>query len=473
MNRLRITAVLLISICCLQLTSCVPVALKDAAKITSKESDDPCDLVGLGNLPKCEVDNKDCESSNEQKLLKRKVLCADHPNCSYCESSFAGEFADEETEVVQPEIVAPIFENAFSNSTDDDDSGETPNLLPPDEIRAPPQKLIERNIIIENDNETQYYRGFIESAANITTIIRLTNLINNTNIVNMPTTLNNTNINNIHIYQNKTGEEGGKYGLGFTDKGPCCLMVEAKNCKRSTSGTKCRHNKQKVCGRQCTSKVIHPQKNPCTYSPQWPYNACPPPQFQPGFNPGFYPPPQFPPGFYPGPQNPPSDSGEFDVDDDLPLFPDDDLLENPESGWVVGSEKCKVVSEDGLQIVNCTQKGLEFEHPFARNTVNEPTAVKREARHASNPMSNQMMQPQMMQPQMYYPVMYQPVYLQPVYMPQYYAQPPPMGFYQPQQIPLPPTDSYYEKDLDVISYQQPKKVGRKRHPVVVEVDDEL
>lgn len=461
----RITAVLLIAACCVQLTFCVPVAPKDAAKTTSKESDAPCDLVELENIPTCAVDDKSCNSSNEQKVAKRKIACAEHPNCPFCESSFAGEFTDEEPEVVQPEIVAPIFENAPAIS----DSGETPNILPPAEIRAPSQKLIERNIIIENDNETQYYRGFIESAANITTIIRLTNLINNTNIVNMPTTLNNTNINNIHIFQNKTGEEGGKFGLGFTEKGPCCYMVEPKNCRRSTSGTKCRQNRQKVCGRKCTSKVIHQPRNPCTYTPQWPYVACPPPQFQPGF----YPPPQYPPGYYPGPQNPPPDSGEFDVDDDLPLFPDDDLLENPESGWVVGSEKCKVVSEDGLLILNCTQKGLEFEHPFARNTVNEPSAVKREARHASNfgPMPSQMMQPPM-----YYPVMYQPVYFQPVFMPQYYAQPPPMSFYPPQQIPLPPTadrDSYYEKNDEVISYQQPKKVGRKRHPIVVEVDDEL
>lgn len=465
-------AALLVTTCCLQLTVCVPLA--------KLESVDPCDLANLGNIPKCEVDDKMCKSSNEEKLAKRKSLCEKNSTCSYCHD--LDSLTDQEPLFVDPEIVAPIDGPQPAND-DSEEAGE------PDAIRAPIPKLIERNIIIENDNETQYYRGFVESGANITTIIRLTNLINNTNIVNMPTTLNNTNINNIHIHQNKTSNEGGKFGMGYTENGPCCFAVEPKSCMRSTSGTKCHQKKQKVCGRQCTKKVIHRvhhRQNPCYNTYQWPYTSCPPsqPQYNPGFYPGYYPvqqnpPPQFYPGYYPVQQHqPPPVSDEFDDEDDIPLFPDDDLLENPESGWTVGSEKCKVVSEDGLQIVNCTT--VDFEHPFARNTVaDESIALKREVRHTKHRAA------QVQPPEMFYPVMnqpmgfYQPVYYQPVFMPQYYAQPVPMSYYQPPQLPLPPVveqDSYFDNDFEeseATPHRKPKKSNSKRPPIVMEVDDEL
>jgi hypothetical protein len=471
---MKITAFLVVAVCYTQLTSCVPISSKNVDE--TKKSEEPCDLEELENIPKCEVDDKDCDATNVQKRAKRQTLCAKNPNCSYCGMLIPGDLTDTEEEplVVVPEIVEPTVLKS-GNSTD--------------EIREPPRKLIERNIIIENDNETQYYRGYIESGANITTVIRLTNLIKNENIINMPTTLNNTNINNIHIYQNKTSDEGGKFGLGFDEKGSCCFAVEPKNCKQSTSGTKCRHKKYKVCGRQCTSKIIHPKKNSCTYTQQWPYVVCPNNQ-QPGFYPpsnmpGFYPPPNNNPGFYPPgypgfyPQNPPT-LDEFDDDEDLPLFPDDDTLENPEEGWIVGPEKCKIVSEDGLQIFNCTNKGVEFEHPYARNTVSE--SIKRETRH-TNHQQGETVQKKMMQQQMmpYYPVMYQPVVMyqpMPVYLPQYYAQPSPMNYYQPQQIPQPPIDnrdSYFENDEtnEINSYQKSRKHSRKHHPVVMDIEEEL
>lgn len=464
-------AVLIAAACCIQLTAGVPVK----PRLDSESEEDLCDLEGLADILPCQLNDDDCETSNNEKLERRKVVCETHPNCSYCE--WLEDVVTDEPLIVDPEVVEPIYEPVESPV-----DGETPETLP-DELRAPPIKLIERNIIIENDNETQYYRGYVESAANITTVIRLTNLINNTNIVNMPTTLNNTNINNIHVYQNKTSDDGGKFGLGFTDRGPCCFAVEAKDCKRSTSGTKCHHKKTRVCGRQCTDKVIHPKKNPCA---AWPYSQCPPYQY-PGFYPppNYYPPPQFAPG-YPGFYPPNSQQPEdFDDDYDLPLFPDEDMLEHKETDWVVGPEKCKIVSEDGLQIVNCTLSGFEFEHPYAKNTVEElGKRSPRQATHPSAQMPNQ--DQQMYPPQMaYYPVMYQPVYMQPVpmYLPQYYPQPPPnyyppQNYYQPPQLALPPIDrnQYYEdhqQSNEINSYQKPKKRGKKHHPVVMEVDDEL
>lgn len=443
-----LTVALIAVSCCIQITSCVPIDTKEGVP-------DPCDLKELENIPKCKSDDKACDKGSVQLRKKRETLCEKNPNCSYCGLLIDDDVTDEA--LVDPDVIEPSY-----------DDEELPVLTDEEEFRGPPKKLIERNIIIENDNETQYYRGYVDSAANITTVIRLTNLINNTNIVNMPTTLNNTNINNIHIYQNKSSGEGGKFGLGYTEQGQCCFQIQPKSCRQSTAGTKCKHKRQKVCGQQCTKKVI---KNPCSYSPQWPYVNCAQNQY-PQFNPGFYPnypQPNYPPPSYPG-FYPPQIPDEFDDDDDMPLFPDDEVLDNPESGWVVGPEKCKVVSEDGLQISNCTQKGVEFEHPFARNTVSE--SIKRSARHANSqpaPYQNQM------PPQMgYYPVMYQPIYVQPmpVYMQPYYASPQ-MNYFQPQQIPYPPIDeaeNYFEKSNEA---PKTRKGHKKHHPIVMDIDEEL
>lgn len=454
----KVIAVIFVVSCSVNFATSVPVASKNETKAVddAKDADDPCDLLELAEIKNCEDNDNECASSNDRKREKRQTLCESNPTCDYCGSLIPDEAVDED--VVAPEIVLPI-ELTITNSTVDE-------AIEVD-LDSPPKKLVERNIIIENDNETQYYRGYVESAANITTVIRLTNVIENHNIVNMPTTLNNTNINKIHIFQNKTSDEGGKFGLGYTDKGPCCYSVEPKSCKQSTAGTKCRHKRQKVCGSQCTKKIIHPKKSPCI--PQWPYVSCPPSNIPPNQYPGFAPfyPPPFPPN-YPVyyPQNP-NLSDEFDDDDDLPLFPDDEELDNPESGWLIAPEKCKVVSEDGIQISNCTQNGIDFEHPYAQNTVSEP--IKRNARHAVHPDQQGNYPNQMMPPMMFVPVYYQPM---PIYMPQYFGQPPQGGFYQPHQIPLPPVDDYDESNEEN-SFRKPKKHPKKHHPIVMDVDEEL
>lgn len=465
----KIFAAVVMTVCFINVTTCVPLGTKNTTESSVDTTEDPCKIAELSEIPKCEASDKACVETSEKKRIKRKTLCESNPNCSYCGSPLPEDYDDDEI----GDVVEPI---AVENSKDDDDEEK---------------KLVERNIIIENDNETQYYRGFIESGSGgITTVIRLTNMINNTNIINMPTTLNNTNVNNIHIYQNTTSEEGGKFGLGFNDSGSCCYEVLPKNCKYSTAGPKCRSKRRKVCGRQCTRKVINGKKSTCSYTPQWPFVSCPQNRnHQPTFYQGYYPQPSYYPqsGYYP------QSEYEFE-DEDEPLFPDDEELENPESGWVVGLEKCKIVSEDGLQIFNCTGKGVEFDHPFAKNTDSAP--IKRNVRHAQYPgapvyqnqmmpqqmMPQQMMPQQMMQPQMpfMYPVMYQPVYMQPAFMPQYspqYFAPPQQSYnnYQPQQIPLPPVDdAYLEYDSEEVhTYAKPKRHVKKHHPVMMDSDDEL
>ena len=455
----KFVAVIIVVSCSINFTTSVPVAPK-AEDI--KVIDDPCDLVDLADIQKCEDNDKECVTNSEKKREKRQTLCDSNPTCGFCGSLIPDEQANDD--IVAPEIVLPI-----ELSISDLKLNETINV----DLNSEPLNLVERNIIIENDNETQYYRGFIESSANITTVIRLTNVIENHNIINMPTTLNNTNVNKIHIYQNKTSNEGGKFGLGYNEKGSCCFSVEPKSCRQSTAGTKCRHRRQRVCGRQCTKKIIHPKRTACTYMQQWPYVSCPQSQY-PSYNPpAFMSPPAYP-GYFPPryyPQNP-SMSDELDDDDDLPLFPDDEELNNPESGWVVSPEKCKVVSEDGLQILNCTQSGIDFEHPFAQNTVSEP--IKRNVRQVNLPVQQMPYQNQMMQPMMYVPIYYQPV---PVYMPQYYAQPPMIGGYQ--QIPVPPAgddrDSYYDdQELNEVNpYQKPRKHSKKQNSIIMDIDEEL
>jgi hypothetical protein len=453
-----------------------------AAKIDDEIIASPCEPDELGSLLECEENDDECKSKNDQKRLKRLANCSDNQKCSYCNESQPDETHnfDDENLIVHPEIIGtlspPIELNNDSIPVDETIVIDgSVNQIIIDENQATtdatkPLKLIERNIVVENDNETHYYRGYVEPSSNVTTIIRLTNMINNTNIVHVPTTLNNTNINNIHVFSNKSSHEGGKYGLGYSEDGPCCYAMKPGLCKKTTAGQKCRHKKTRVCGKQCSRKMIHSQRSFCKQVPYWPYTICP----------QMMPPPQYYPQ-YPAPQFPPQFGDEFDDDDDLPLFPTDEELENEDSDWVVYQEKCKIVSEDGLHITNCTDKNVEFEHPYARNSMEN--AGKRNPRHARNGHKNIQQQQQQFYPyQMMQPVYFQPIpmYMPPVQyypMPQYYQQPS-MNSYYPQQMPLPPidTESYFEEPMieirEVNPYKNSKKHSKK-HPIVVEHDDEL
>lgn len=149
------------------------------------------------------------------------------------------------------------------------------------------------NLVDENGELNKVHSSKLGSGHNITTIIKLTNIVNNTNIVNVPTNINSTNINNIHVYANSTE---GKYGLGEDETGSCCYAVRPKSCNPSSAGVRCHHRRHKTCGDQCTSRIIHvqsrkrcqmtgecqnrvsyvpqPSRQQCHYIDQWPHVSC-------------------------------------------------------------------------------------------------------------------------------------------------------------------------------------------------------
>lgn len=124
--------------------------------------------------------------------------------------------------------------------------------------------VINRNYVVLNENGTEGEKFSVKhlSGANYTTIIRLSNVINNTNIVKVPTVVNSTNINHIKVFANSSNEGDGPFGLGMNDKSePCCYVVHPKTCRFSTNsgGYRCHHRRHKTCGVQCRSRQIHAQ----------------------------------------------------------------------------------------------------------------------------------------------------------------------------------------------------------------------
>lgn len=158
-----------------------------------------------------------------------------------------------------------------------------------------------RTVIFEGENgETETFQARIEAGRNVTTIIRLTNIINNTNTIHAPVNLTTTNLNNIHVHtQNRTEAVNGTgvdFGLGATADGPCCFVVRPKTCFTSSVGIRCQHKRHKTCGSQCKSRTIHaqsrqrcsksgkcdkkiayvpePDDSRCVYTNKWPYVSC-------------------------------------------------------------------------------------------------------------------------------------------------------------------------------------------------------
>ncbi|XP_001648701.2 uncharacterized protein LOC5564350 isoform X2 [Aedes aegypti] len=160
------------------------------------------------------------------------------------------------------------------------------NLLP---NSKPMLKSLDRKVIVQTDEEDYEY----QVPTNVTTVIRLTNVVNNTNLINVPVNVNNTNVNNIHVYANITES----LDESMRDGEPkCCTAVQPKSCHMSTKGYKCKHKKFKTCGSQCTSDIVHvqrrkrcdsqgnckhkiayvpqPEKPTCIYIEQWPFVVC-------------------------------------------------------------------------------------------------------------------------------------------------------------------------------------------------------
>ncbi|XP_050082525.1 uncharacterized protein LOC126569470 [Anopheles aquasalis] len=169
-------------------------------------------------------------------------------------------------------------------------------------IRQPALKSLDRTIIVRTeqneDDEEEQDSAYYHLPANVTTIIRLTAVVNNTNHIHMPTTLNNTNVNNIHIYSNQSNGEWPQDRDDTTDQ-QCCTAVRPKSCHTTTAGggIRCQHRRFRTCGPQCTAPIIHvqkrkrchpargnceekiayvpqPEKPTCVYVDQWPYVVC-------------------------------------------------------------------------------------------------------------------------------------------------------------------------------------------------------
>lgn len=148
----------------------------------------------------------------------------------------------------------------------------------------PPE--VNHNWIVQGEDTNFVHNQRYHPARNVTTVIKLTNHINNTNIVHMPTHINATNINNITIFTNSS-ENTHDFGFGSTKDGPCCMVVKPKTCHTGPVGPRCHHRRHKMCGDQCTSRIMHarssrshgvgyiPQPSPnCVYTEQWPFVNC-------------------------------------------------------------------------------------------------------------------------------------------------------------------------------------------------------
>nr|XP_040219644.2 uncharacterized protein LOC120947897 [Anopheles coluzzii] len=174
-------------------------------------------------------------------------------------------------------------------------------------LQRPVLKSLDRTVIVRPDTNQIDDGGAADDEdgensvhyrvpVNVTTVIRLTNIVNNTNHIHMPTTLNNTNVNNIHVYTNLT-ELALDDGSSGSEPERCCTAVRPKSCHTSTQGVRCKHHKFQTCGPQCTADVIHvqqrkrcnrttgeckekiayvpqPEKPTCVYVDEWPYVVC-------------------------------------------------------------------------------------------------------------------------------------------------------------------------------------------------------
>ena len=211
------------------------------------------------------------------------------------------------------------------------------------------------------------------------------------------------------------------------------------------------------------------QQYPMQPYPMQPYPMQPyPMQPYPGF-PGYS---SFPPqaGFeqYPMmPMNPEDDEEPhhkntpeiFEDDDDTDVnlfengnFPDFDETEHDNEDWAVVSEKCKVVSDDGISIKNCSNSD---KNPYSGSPVSD---LPRKQRHANHNHPHQMMPAPRPAP-VYYMMPQQPIY-QPYYAP-----------------PIQDTNRYYdneeeEEHASKIYYENSKFHKNKRQHQIVDDGDE-
>lgn len=230
---------------------------------------------------------RQCIEESKTVRQKRQSLCEQLAKLQEGSTLVEAAQADEAVVVLPSVQVIPALESV--KTVDPIETNDIPDLDPPSiELKA-----LNRKVIIQGDDEDEEYEYHVPT--NVTTVIRLTNVVNNTNVVNVPTHVNTTNVNNIHIYSNITGVGDDQPASG-EEAEKCCTAVRPKTCHASTQGFKCQHKKFRTCGPQCTSKIVHvqrrkrcdsngnckeklayvpqPEKPTCVYIDQWPFIAC-------------------------------------------------------------------------------------------------------------------------------------------------------------------------------------------------------
>lgn len=156
------------------------------------------------------------------------------------------------------------------------------------------------------NSSTHRFESKFHPGQNITTVIRLSNVMNNTNHVEAPVniisdsgngTANAIDLNEVTPKQTESAS-GGAFGLGYNAVGSCCLAIRPKSCRASTNGLRCHHRRHRTCGPQCTAHTIHvqlrqhcqhigdrgcrngiayvpqPRRPNCVYIEQWPFVSC-------------------------------------------------------------------------------------------------------------------------------------------------------------------------------------------------------
>ncbi|XP_037808399.1 uncharacterized protein LOC119601509 [Lucilia sericata] len=116
--------------------------------------------------------------------------------------------------------------------------------------------LVKEKIVVQGINDTDFTSPAAKPL-NTTNIIRLTNQIRNI-IENHQGNITYRNENIVHFHQN-TSRVGGKFGLGYNNTDPCCIIVRSsKNCETQQFSTAahCHRKRHRVCGKQCISRVM-------------------------------------------------------------------------------------------------------------------------------------------------------------------------------------------------------------------------
>ncbi|EDV48954.2 uncharacterized protein Dere_GG16890 [Drosophila erecta] len=112
-------------------------------------------------------------------------------------------------------------------------------------------ELYDKPLMVQGINDTNIVDRS-QAPINTTNIVRLTNEIHNI----IEHQIQNRNEVNVQVQQN-VSQVGGRFGLGYTDKGSCCFVVRLDRDCEKVDGRHCREkSRQLVCGEKCQAKVM-------------------------------------------------------------------------------------------------------------------------------------------------------------------------------------------------------------------------